>query len=196
MSKSMDLFFGKSWQYFGDLDALGCGGKWFREVSYPEENRHGLWQFIELTNMDEACGSENEGRARYVIELSEVNLTTAEVDAAMRSCGYEPRDGIVTDAMRAEACHGYGARAPMGSWEGNNAHKLLREAGKEARDLDPRNGCNILRGMKLASPVNAIGSTAEEYARGDIYSALARGLKRDDPAVKIVAKMYGMEVKP
>ncbi len=43
-------------------------------------------------------------------------------------------------------------------------------------------------------PVNKIGSTAREYARGDTNSALMRGLAKDDKTSEIIAVMqYGRE---
>lgn len=183
--------FGKEWLYSGDVDTLEYGGKWYRDVSIPEENRHGLWQFIEITNMDEACGRDNEGRPTYVVEFSEVNLQTADVERAWESCGWNS-EGPHEPCEMAEACHSYGCKAPLGSWEGNSAGKLLQQAKREASDLDPRNGSNIGRVLALKRPVNAIGSTAEEYSQGNIEPAIRRGLARGDAKAQLMAKLYGI----
>lgn len=191
MGKGIASIFSREWVCVGDVDPAGYGARWFRAVSVPSENRFGLWQVIELTNMDEACGRDNEGRSRYVVELSEVCLYEIDPRDGAQCCGLDLTDRDLPAGAIVEACHSYGARAPMGSWEGNNAWALLREARAEANRQDARNGANIYRGMMLARPVNAIGSTAQEYMRGDIYSPIARGVAAGDPKAGLMAKLYG-----
>jgi hypothetical protein len=88
------------WLYYGDVNRSEYGGTDMRHV------RTRLFQFIELTNMDEARGRDNEGRARYVVELSHVDLDALSPDtirSALDSCGHVPSDTI-NDAARAEMC--------------------------------------------------------------------------------------------
>lgn len=193
MSKGIASIFPAEWFFRGDVDPAGYGAKWLREVSVPEENRRGLWQVIELTNMDEACGSDNEGQARYVVELSEVCLYEIDPRDGAQCCGYDLNDPAMPVVRVVEAAHSYGARAPMAEFNGNNAWALLREAKAEANRQDARNGTNIYRGMMLQRPVNKLGSTAAEFARGDFASAMLRGIEAGDQRARIVAKMHGID---
>jgi hypothetical protein len=181
--------FSKEWVCHFD----GGSGTWLysRNTDVPAENRIGLFQFIEVIDMDDACGSDNEGHPRYVCELSEVFLPECDVRAAKDCCGWDDaRDGSECVPLHlAEMCFQYGAKAPMGSWSGNGIDRLLRAARKEANQLDARNGVNILRAMKLNMPVNAIGSTALEYMRGDINAALTR-----EPRPPNVAIVNGADI--
>jgi hypothetical protein len=43
----------------------------------------------------------------------------------------------------------------------------------------------------MQRPVNALGSTAAEYMRGDLDSAMQRGCEAGDPTARLVAKMHG-----
>jgi hypothetical protein len=167
--------FSKEWVCHAD----GGSGSWLysRNTDVPSENRIGLFQFIEVTDMDEACGRDNEGQPKYVCELSEVFLPECPVDAARSFCGW-PWDGHTKQEGEqplpladAEMCHSYGAKAPLGSWEGNGIDRLLRAARKEANSLDARNGVNILRAMKLNMPVNRIGTSALDYMRGNLIQS-------------------------
>jgi hypothetical protein len=175
------------WQYSGDVNRADYGGTDMRQIG-PR-----LFQFIELLNMDEACGRDNEGQPRYVVELSHVDLAALAPDTikrAIESCGYTDMpantDALTRDMADAEACKSYGAAAPLGSWSGNNWHKLLREARREALTL-ARDAAALADRMER--PVNALGSTAAEYMRGDLESATARGVQAGDPRAMIVAKM-------
>ncbi len=170
------------WQYTGDVSPESYGGKWFRHVS------PGVYQVIELTNMDEACGRDNEGSDTYVVELSLVDLAsidTATQASAMHSCGPDDESEL-TDDWRAVVCYEYGCKAPLDSWSGNAYSKLLKIARSEAHKLT-RDAAELAKRME--KPVNAIGSTAAEFMVGDIQSAILRGLAEGDPKAEIMAKM-------
>lgn len=167
----------------GDVSYLDYGGFWIRKVGAR------VYQTIELTNMDEACGRDNAGRARYVVELSLIDLDAIgerEIASALRCCGSEKHE--IDDTERAYCCHQYGCKAPLGSYEGNNAGKLLREARSEAHAL-ARNTDEL--DERMSRPVNAIGSTASEYMRGDLNAAMVRGVTDGRHDARIMAKMYG-----
>lgn len=183
----------------GDVNPLGYGGTWARKVG-PRR-----WHFIQLTNMDDACGRDNEGRPTYVIELSEVDLngiSAATQESAWRSCDGDsqmPEGSTSTvehaadgefyrrDEVAADCCFNYGARAPLHSEETNNAHAGFRACRAESysltRDADAYRAA-------MERPVNRLGSTAAEYMAGDIQSALIRGMDAGDPSARIVGKMY------
>lgn len=165
------------WFESGDINPLPYGGKWIRYVGGRR------YHVVELTNMDEACGSANEGRTTYVVELSEVDLDTADLKAAREYCGSNQEE---TDLVLAEMVHSYGQKAPLGSWESNNGWKDVRAAKAESRALEDDPDAYE---AKMEAPVNRIGSTAREYQAGDTNSAILRGLAKGDLNAEIMAKL-------
>jgi len=189
------LGFGAEWVYSGDVNALDYGGKWIRAVAGPGLPRGRdasvlAFQVIELTNMDDACGRDNEGHPRYVVDVSEVDLARMPgktVVSALRSWGYEVDEkDPPTPMFLAEACHSCGAKAPLESFEGNNAGVLLRKARRAA---DAMRGEVAPHARAMARAVNALGSTAAEVMTGDFDSALARGVEAGNPAALLMQKM-------
>lgn len=179
-------------------------GKWGREVA---PNR---WHVIHSHEWDE---NDNPG-CKYTVDLSEIDLTDLEraIEAA-RSCGWELRlnkegKGLIIDGVPihievpytgdlmddpkvvrhalVEAMHGFGAKAPLGEWNGNNRNALRKLAREESRLLDDPEAHDAA----MNKPVNALGSTAREYARGDLVSAIKRGLDNDNPAAQILDQAY------
>jgi hypothetical protein len=180
----------KRWYEVGDVNQLAYGAKWFRHVG---ERR---FHVVELTNMDEACGRDNKGRPRYVVELSEVDLDGANLKAAMDCVGLREEDlpkeserrGYSKDMALAEAVHSYGERAPLDSYEGNNGWKGVREIKRESLSLEADPDAYEER---MNRPVNQLGSTAREFQRGDFTSAMQRGVEAGDPKARLMAKMHG-----
>jgi hypothetical protein len=158
------------------------GGKLARRVGGRR------FHVIEWTNMDDACGRDNEGHPKYVVELSEVDLDSAPIEEAKRSCGWEGAPD--TDEALAEMVHGYGAKAPLYSGEGNGLAKLVAEAKRESRALasDPD-----AYEERMSRPVNALGSTAREFQASDFQSAMVRGVFAGDPKARVMAKMHGAD---
>ena len=150
-----------------------------------------VFQFINVIDMDDACGSDNEGRPTYVAELMLVDLnqiSPATLASAIESCGWEGA-GSSPDAL-AEICRSYGAHAPLGSWEGNGREVVRRQARSEAHMLLHDQDAMTER---MERPVNALGSTATEYMKGDLDSALTRGVQEGRHDARILAKMYGAD---
>lgn len=174
------------WAYTGDISPEDHGGKWYRRVAT------GTYQVIEITNMNEACGSDNDGRDPYVVELSLVDLTTIPSDAqalAVRYAGVEDED--LTQEMLAIVCYESGCRATLESWSGRAYCKLLRAARSAAHAL-ARDASALAE--RMDRPVNAIGSTATEYMQGDVTSAILRGVSDGNPAADLMLRM-GMGIK-
>ena len=175
-----------TWHYTGDISPEDYGGKWFRRTTGRQ------FQVIELTNMDDACGRDNEGHDKYVVELSLVDLDAiddATLASAMRSCGPEDPSEI-TDAWRAVVCYEYGCKAPLESWEGNAWSRMLCLA-RGAAHMLKRDAREMARRMRR--PVNKIGSTAAEYIHNNITSAMARGVAEGRHDARIMAKMHGVD---
>lgn len=168
----------------GDVDYLAYGGKWYRKVADTR------YHVIELTNMWEATGDKSI--SQYDVELSEIDITCPQLKTAMHSCGPDDEELQDNELVKVEALSSYGAGAPLGSWGGSNARKLIAEARSESRELDDPDKYEAA----MSRPVNRLGSTAREYAAGDFDSAIRRGVERDDPAAKIMAKIGGVVVQP
>lgn len=172
------------WQYTGDVNMLDYGGKNTRQTGKRQ------FQVVELMNMDEACGRDNDGQPKYNVELRFVDLDAIpqrEVDSAIQSCGWEGMDKG-NDAMLAECLDSYGLHAPLGQWSGNNARKLLRQAYREANTLLDSDTLE----EKLDQPVNRIGSSAREFMAGDLVSAMQRGVESGNQDARSMAKMHGI----
>jgi len=146
------------------------------------------FQFVLITDMEACCGSDNDGHPKYHAEVDLVDLAELpdkEVASAIESCGWE--DMGADDAQIAEACRSYGLKAPLWQEASNNWNNLLREGRREANSLLDSDAL----ADAMDKPVNGIGSTAAEFMRGDITSAMSRGVVAGDPTARIMAKMYG-----
>lgn len=173
----------QAWQYTGDVNMLDYGGKNWRCIGSRQ------FQFVELINMDEACGRDNKGEPKYAVELRFVDLNAVgekNIQAACSCYGADNPQELADDIL-AEFCDSYGTHAPLGSWRGNNARKLMRQAYHEANALLDSAALE----SKLESTVNKIGSTAREFMSGDIFSAVQRGVESGRTDARIMAKMYG-----
>jgi hypothetical protein len=174
----------RGFQFFsGDVNWLDYGGTWIR---YVDGRR---FHFIEVTNMDDACGRDNDGEPTYVVELSEVDLDgigDASVASALKSCGWEDMDTDEPDQV-AGCLFSYGNKAPLHSETTNNAHAGYRACRKESYSLTSNASAYQAR---MERPVNALGSSAREYMSGDLNAAVIRGAEVGDQRALIVAKMY------
>ena len=166
------------WEYQGDIDVLGYGGTFVRHVG--ERRYHA----IRFDNMDEACGSDNEGQATYHGSLVEVDLATADIESAISSCGDEGE--TYEDIWLAFMVAGYGEYAPLSDEASNNGNKIIANLKRESREIEGDSGRYE---ALMDRPVNAIGSTAREFQAGDIQSAIDRGLRRDNAAASIMQKL-------
>ncbi len=170
------------WNYSGDVNILDYGGKFARQSGKRQ------FQFVELVNFLDATGEKIDGKI-YNVELALVDLdqiSEKEIESAKRSCGWESMPA--NDEALAEVVYTYGLRANLFTANGNNARELIRAAKREAN--------NFLQEDKLEEalerPVNRIGSTAREFMRGDLTSAMERGCESGRPEAVIMAKMYGI----
>lgn len=186
-----DKLLGKQWRYSGDLDWSGCGGKWYLHTG--DRSYH----VIEFLNWEDACGARDarEIGARYNCSLSLVDLNAIpdrEIERAKQCCDFDAWADRIDDQdlALAECCYDYGCKAPLWDSNGNNAYALVREARAESVTL--RRDASAYR-ERMNRPVNALGSTAGEFMRGDIQSALSRGVYAGEPSARVMAKMYGID---
>ncbi len=161
----------------GDVNYLDYGGKWIRRVS---ETRYHV---IELTNWEDAIFRDAEGGPTYCVDLSEIDITSPVLRDARRSMDVDSEDP--NPLALVEALHGYGAKAPLFQEDGNNFRTLFRAAVRESKALDDPSA----REAAMARPVNKIGSTAAEFAAGDINSAILRGLADGNPVANLMARV-------
>lgn len=192
----------KNWiELCSDVSWEDYHGMWARK------SKGGTWFVLVWTNMWDACGKE-EGLDQYSCEVKSLDLTelSAEnVASALRSCGFKATDeGIVSDQgdvisnkphimerILVETCiqHGYGA--PLETFTGRVRPKNVRSKARRYAEDCMRD--DALHAEALARPVNAIGSTAAEYGRGDVDSALHRG---DSPTHQLMRKIHGIPEEP
>ena len=173
----------------GDCSYLDYGAKWFRVVPDTRE-----YHIIELINWDDTVG-EREAKEigeTYNLSLSIVDLDAISVEtrqSALESCGVSLDTDGMTDEWQAEACHGYGACAPISDVNTSNFHKTFKDLARQSRAISKD---TELRQSVMEKPVNRIGSTADECMRGDFQSALVRGLQKGDTAARVLGKMHGL----
>ena len=173
--------FSSKWEYRGDVNRLDYGGTDCRQITPT------LFQFIESINAEDV-GLEIE--ETYLFSLYHVDLavlTEKDMAEAKRSCGWNEMPN--TGRAIAECCYLYGYHAAMGEWVGNNFRKLLRMARREANSLRDD---EVHLQKQMARSVNKIGSSAEEYMRGDFFSAMQRGCEEGDPSAQFLAKRHGI----
>lgn len=156
--------------------------------------REKAFLFVEITDMDYACGKDNEGHPTYVgeVALVDLNAISKEIKAsAVQSCGSYDIDFDKNDLAMAECCFRYGCKAPLDSDSSNGKTGLLRRMKKFARHYTSEEGARDLTAA-LKRPVNRIGSTAAEFMVGDTDSAVSRSVARGEHTGRLIAKMYGI----
>lgn len=177
---------GSRWQDIGsDYNWKEHGGLWSRASA----RLHRYW-VIRFENSSE-WGDDLTDKD-FHCDLQEVDLTSPTCADA-----YDvPADGLdeYGDPIPLErlvmwqvsACSMHGAYAPIKQQAGRNAYALLRAMRSEAHRLD--RSASAYR-SSMARPVNAIGSTAREYQRGNLASPIARGLINGDPKAELMFKL-------
>jgi hypothetical protein len=165
------------------------GGLWARKIP----GRPGHYLVMRFENCAD-WGDGNDDKT-YHVELSECSLDNPQLAQALECCDIEP-DGLddygdpkspeAWELERIYALHRYGAHAPMFQETGRNVWKLIRAAKRDAALL-----CRDAREMaeRLERPVNAIGSTAAEYAIGDLQSPILRGVMNGDPKAELMLRL-------
>lgn len=201
----------KGWTDIGsDVSWDEYGGRWARRA------RDGSWYVVEFMDMYEACGEDeckNYGQCRYVCEVNRVDLTDLDAEtlkSALQGAGLQivdktPIDGIraivsdqgdvvatsngpTWDLVLVEAYASSGAKQPLESFSGDTRPANVRANARRAAEALMRDA--VALEAKLDRPVNAIGATAREYARGEIMPALNRNPEKPENALML--RMVGM----
>jgi len=175
----------KRWTDIGsDVNWVAYGGRWARKA------RDGSWYIVAFTNGPEAAGRDWTSDP-YVAEVTRIvlsELSDAQLRSARECVGAE--DGI-DEIAQVEACVMYGHGAPLETFYGRRADSVRAKARRFAETM-MRDEKHLK--TQLARVVNGIGSTAEEYGRGDLSAALGRG--PFDTAKQIVRHMQGLPRVP
>jgi hypothetical protein len=185
----------RGWTDIGsDVSWSDYGGKWAKRA------KDGSFYVLRFNNMYEACGEEEckrDGQAQYVCEVMHVDvriMPRERINQALQCCGYRILGFATTadqrrwDHVIIEACVSYGAYAPLDSLSGDHYPDRIRAAMRRSAETMMRDAKAL--NTALARPVNRIGSTAAEYARGDLDAALNRG--PFDTGKNILRKLHGL----
>jgi hypothetical protein len=196
----------KGWiELSSDVDWEGYHGMWARKA--PD----GSWYVLKWTNMEDACG--DDAPYKYDCQVKRLDLRELpdeEVLAALRCCGWklcvqgpdQPTYAIVSEMgdvvaegdlaslapVLLECCVQYGLGAPLESFTGDKHAKRIRAEARRYAEQCMRDDAMLQERMER--PVNAIGSTAAEYGRGDVQSALHRG--PFDFRKNLMRKLHGL----
>lgn len=161
-------------------------GLWVRKIDL------GKYHFIELIDWFDATG-ETDGPGKYcsVLKMVDIFMVDPEaVSSAIASCGDESSLDMLEGEERhqwvAEALSTYGTFAPLGDWYGNNYRKVLDQAREKSKRIR-ENAHEYDAAMNRA--VNRIGTTAEEYMRGNILGRAKRVMEIADSVVVQYARV-------
>lgn len=181
----------KGWTDIGsDSSWEDYGGKWARRA------KDGSWYVVDFCNMYDACGEDEckaDGQDQYVCEVKRVDLADLDAETLASACkcvGLYLEEVSVEhrEIAQVEACVSYGASQPLESFSGNVRPANVRANARRAAETLMRDTEALT--AKLDRPVNAIGSTAREYARGEIMPALNRNPEKPENALML--RMVGM----
>lgn len=178
----------------GDVNWQDYGGMW----GYRAGESHVYYVIRHenmLDHMSEAALAES-GMLVHLSTVYRVDLATTpqeRIDSALQCCGLELADVLTRDHANwaiVECLVSYGAAAPMGDFPSTHPDRARAAARREVERLVADDEYTEER---LARPVNALGSSAAEYAAGDFQSAMARGVYAGNPSARLVAKMHGVD---
>lgn len=175
-----------AWKHWVELMADVCweehGGTWARKA------QDGSWYVIRFENMAEHLGEQElkeSGIDRYEASLKRVDFSeipSSEIEAAIRSCGpdqdwLQEQPAETTEMVMVWSLVSYGLGQPLSEHtDPSYPNRAMAAARRSAEEF-------IADSESLESalerPVNKIGSTAREFGRGDIHSAMERA--RDAP---------------
>jgi hypothetical protein len=198
----------KGWtELCSDVNWQDYHGMWARKA--PD----GSWYVLKWTNIYDAGGEEEakaNGWPQYECDVKRIDfqsLPKSELESALECVGWSLRtddngyrtvvndyneaivgDGRDIEPILVQACIDYGLGAPLETFTGDKYPLRIRaQARRYAESLMRDEG--TLR-KRLQRTVNKIGSTAEEYGKGDIESALHRG--PFDTGKNLMRKMHGL----
>lgn len=177
--------------------------------------------FVEVADMDAACGQDNEGKPPYYLAVVLVDLDaigSEQIRSALENSGWDGDDWSGTpggysfaewQALSFERRKAIRDRLPLPENElaiaeacfrnGNKAPLYWKESkGQKKLIAEGRREARRLVNDadeledRMSRTVNRIGSTAKEFMQGDITPALYRGVMAGDVMAQTLAKMHGV----
>lgn len=180
-----------------------------------------VYAFVEVMDMDDACGKDNEGQDKYCLEVAIVDLDaigSENIRSALDSNGWSGSgwsglpDGFTTEQWR------------VLSWEDQKivrnslplpdnelaiaeacfSHGCKAPVHSESsnnrgkliaegrREAREMSGDEDLLENRMGRVVNKLGCTAAEFMAGDIESAMQRGVEKGDTTARLMAKLHGV----
>lgn len=154
-----------------DVNWIDHGGLWALQISDRQ------YFVLEFTN------AADWGETGYYVQLSRVDLDNPQLPKALENhdCSEDASALVLVYAL-----HSYGATARLFNESGTSSKSLMRAAKRVAFRLQ-RDAQELA--ARLGTSVNALGSTAEEYERGDILSGTLRGVAAGDPTAELMLKL-------
>ena len=166
----------------GDVNWLNYGGKWISQKL--SDGKFNYFLVIELINWEDACGELSNGN-KYNVSLAIVSPESVgeeKINKAKESMGLDSKE--LDEKTTVEILHSYGLKADIWGENGNNAHKLINLAKKEANSVE------LMVDVYLDKQLNKIGSTAREIMVGDYSGGIQRTIESGTQEGKILAKIY------
>ena len=212
----------KGWKYmFGSHHWTGEDAMWVKRLPAKKikrlHYRYSRWMVLRFTDLLDAGGKEYadtpyECEVRYV-DFDDV--PNQMIDSALMSCGWVLKNKGTEDdellvlvdkhsgALIAEANEtvqylilesliGYGGGAPLYTATGKRYLNVRAEARREAMMFIRDKGAFE---AAMDRPVNAIGSTAREYGRGDTDSALHRVMRKIEGLPSVLTRMKQSDIR-
>jgi hypothetical protein len=186
-------------QLCSDVNWIDYHGMWAKKAS------DGSWYVLRWNNLVDSGGSEFADTpfecSVYRLDLAE--LPAKERESALKSCGLvETSEGLMVDwsfdliepnrseVMIVECCIQYGLGAPLETFTGSKHATRIRANARRYAETCMKD--TALLQERLDRPVNAIGSTAAEYGRGDVMTALYEDRPTQEPmTIGLLRKLHG-----
>jgi len=162
----------------GDVNWEEYGGKWGRQ----DPNNASVFYVIKHDNMMEYMGEEEIKESGIDIHISNVmrvdlsEVPESEIASAFECCGFDPDESDYTgdnlNWVKVECLVDYGVASPMG--EHSDPHYPERARAAARREVEELIADSAQVERMLDRPVNAIGSTARDFGKGDVMAGLDR----------------------
>lgn len=155
------------WMVLRFTDLLDAGGKSFKDTPYECEVRYVDFDDVPKQMIDSALMSNGWVLKNKGTEEDEEFIVVDEHSGDLIAESNETVQYVILESLI-----GYGGGAPLYTATGKRYLNVRAEARREAMMFIRDKGAFE---AAMDRPVNDIGSTAREYGRGDIDSALHRG---------------------
>ena len=141
----------------GDMNWLKYGGKWISQKCNNGEFDY--WLVLELINMHEATGKEEQDKYHVSIQAVSPELIDSEKINGLLA-DYNIEQDKIDDELKVMALSEHGTAAHLWYSEGNNYKQLFKLAHNEAQLID------ILFGLYMDKQENKIGMTGWDFIKG------------------------------